>query len=534
MNALRRAWHADRWLTLAFVVLAIATCTPIWIGRYLPLLDLPNHLANIAVWHSYDDPRFDFAHYYTLYKGFLPYWAHYEFCHLLAYVVSVENANKIFLTVYALALPLGTLAFARRFERSPYLALFAFPIVWNFNLADGFVSYCGGMAAMVWGLWVVDKHCEKPTLRTALAVLAIGSAQYFFHILSYMFFLVAAGLLVFAQRRPFRIRHLVERGVPVVASCAVGVWAWLYERSPGYASIHKFPQTPRLPGDRNLIFGTVPDNIAGVPQRLMNLLASSRDEWVLVVLAAAWLVIALTAARDREPDPRRPFSARALGPELCFLVAALGLLLLPVSMHKPFYWYMINGRLIPVAAIFFALLVRGPVRGWRRALFVPVVAASLFYAVDLSRMVVVFNRHVDGFDALVDEIPLHKATLTLSLPPLGDPEVNVHAFNQWGSYVQIRRGGFNFYNFNYGFPLRYIRWRRSPPWNHVEMFNFEFMGQDWDYFLTHNEGIEFSIFQKWANAGQVRLVDARGSWKLWQRVGPPAIDPPITDVPVNQ
>lgn len=521
---IRRAWQEDRARVLVFAALAVATVLPLWVGRYLPLLDGPNHLSAIAIWHFEHDPRFDFDHSYYLNKAPLPYWVHYYACHLLAYLVPVEVANKIFLTGYALALPLGAAALARRFGRSPWLALFAFPLVWNFNLAEGFISYCAGLAACVWGLCLVDRHCERPSVTSTLAVLGFGSLMYFFHLLPYMFFLVAAGLLVLAQDEPLRIRRLVERGAPVVGSCAIGMWAYVHERSLGFRSIS---------GERNFIFDPLGEVIAHVPGRLLNFLSSGRDEWVVAVLACSWIVLVLAGARGRDVDPRRPFGLYDLRAELCFALAVACVLFLPRSMHRPFNWYMINLRFVPVAALFGALLVRGDFAGRRRWLFAPVAAAGLFYAIDVARMIVVFNRHVDGFDELVAKIPLHRATITLAFQPRSDPEVNVDCFNQWPSYTQIRRGGYNFYNFNYGFPLRYKRSRPAPLWNHPEMFNFETMGRAWDYFLTHNEGVRTSLFPALATEGKVVLVYESGPWKLWQRIGEPAPEPPVTDVPLN-
>ena len=51
----------------------------------------------------------------------------------------------------------GAVALGRRFGRSPYVALFAFPIAWNFNLAEGFLAFSGGSAALLWGLVLVDR-----------------------------------------------------------------------------------------------------------------------------------------------------------------------------------------------------------------------------------------------------------------------------------------------------------------------------------------------------------------------------------------
>jgi hypothetical protein len=59
------------------------------------------------------------------------------------------------------------------------------------------------------------------------------------------------------------------------------------------------------------------------------------------------------------------------------------------------------------------------------------------------------------------------------------------------------------------------------------------MGSWWDYFLTHNEGVQTELFPKLAAEGKVVLVGEQGAWKLWQRVGDPAPEPPVSDVPLN-
>src|SRR5260370_24254439 len=178
---------------------------------------------------------------------------------------------------------------------------------------------------------------------------------------------------------------------------------------------------------------------------------------------------------------------------------------------------MINGRVVVAAALLGALLVRGPVLAWRRWLFLPVVLAGIFYGWDLARTVIRFNRHVRGFDELVETIPFHRRVLTLVFPPLNDPHVNVNCFNQWASYVQIRRGGYNFYNFDEGFPLRYRQYLPAPPWSNADKFDYEQHGSAWDYFLTHNEN-GLKLLTGPPAKGQVRLVGERGPWRLWQNL----------------
>lgn len=510
MSARASVWR-DRPFLVAFVALTIACALPIWAVEYPPLLDLPNHLAAVAVWHYHDDPRWDFARWYDLNLVPLPYWAHYYTVHLLTYLTrSVEVANKIFLTAYVAALPLGALAFARRFGRSHWLALFAFPLVWNFNLADGFIAYCAGFAAVPLALVLVDEHCEAPTLPRALAVFAVGSLVYFFHLLAYVLFLVCAGLIVLVHSRPLSPRHLLVRGLPVLSCAGIGAWALRHANNMNFH---------RVTGvGRDLIYDPVSGRLGQIPDRLLNLVPGSVDELVLIVVAAAWLALAVTAARARSVEDPRARGLHGWGVESCLLAALALYLATPRSMQRPFYWHMINGRFVVAIALFGALTIRGAIAGWRRWLMLPVVAATLVYVIVLLGAFREFNRHAAGFDEVVARIPRGKQVLTMILHPMGDSAVNVSAFNQFPSYVQIHHGGYNFYNFAEGFPLRYRAQLPAPPWSHTDQFTWESHSWGWDYFLTFREGVLYTPMKQPLAEGKVRLVIERGPWKLYERV----------------
>lgn len=500
----------DRWLVAAFALSALVTVLPIWVAEYLPLLDLPNHLAAVAVWHYHDDPKWDFARFYDLNLVPLPYWAHYYTVHLLTYVTrSVEVANKIFLTGYAVALPAGVWALARRFGRSPWLALFAFPLVWNFNLGDGFIAYCAGFAAVPLALVLVDRHATAPSWRRALAVAVVGSLTYFFHLLAYVLFLVCAGLVVLAQRRAWSPRLLAVRALPVWSCAGIGAWAL------HHADRMRFHRVTGV--GRDLIYDPLGERLAQIPDRLINLLPGHVDELVLIVAVVCWMALAVSAARGVDDDERAQ-SPHVWGPELCFVAALALYLLCPRSMQRPFYWHMINGRFVVAIALFASLTVRGAIVGRRRWLMAPVVVATAIYAFALCGAFREFNRHAAGFDELVAQVPRDKQVLTMILRPMGDPTVNVSAFNQFPSYVQIHHGGYNFYNFAEGFPLQYRMRLPAPPWSHTDQFDWDAQSGPYDYFLTFREGWEYSPMKRPLADGKVRLVGKSGEWRLYLKI----------------
>ena len=268
---------------------------------------------------------------------------------------------------------------------------------------------------------------------------------------------------------------------------------------------------------RLLIYDPVVERLAQVPDRLINFLPGRVDEIVVIAAVACWLALAITAARIPSDEPG---GAHVWGPELCFVGALALYLLSPRSMQRPFYWHMINGRFVVAIALFAALTLRGPIAGWRRLLLVPVVVATLAYDVALCGAFREFNRHAAGFDEIVAEIPRDKQVLTLILRPMGDPTVNISAFNQWPSYVQLRHGGYNFYNFAEGFPLVYRTKLPAPAWSHAETFDWTRHSAPYDYFLLFREGWEYSPMKQPLADGKVRLVDERGPWRLYQKIAP--------------
>jgi CheY-like chemotaxis protein len=57
---------------LAFAA-AVLLVLPLWIVKYPPLLDYPNHLARVFILTHINDPNYQFSQYYTVTFGPYPY-----------------------------------------------------------------------------------------------------------------------------------------------------------------------------------------------------------------------------------------------------------------------------------------------------------------------------------------------------------------------------------------------------------------------------------------------------------------------------
>ena len=121
-------------------------------------------------------------------------------------------------------------------------------------------------------------------------------------------------------------------------------------------------------------------------------------------------------------------------------------------------------------------------------------------------------------------VPRAKQVLPLMLKQ-GDPEVTVNCFNQWGSWVQLRQGGYMLFNFVGDFPIRYKKKLPAPPWDHPEQFDFALHGEAWDYYLVHRPS-DVDPFAR--HHDRVRLAKQSGEWEIWEKLPPPPPSAPTS------
>jgi hypothetical protein len=214
-------------IVAAFSLLAIL---PIWIVRYPPLIDYPNHLARAFVLHHLNDPHYDFGQFYA------PDWRPNPYCFadFLAQVfqqfTNIYATGRLLLTLCILGLPLSVAFFLSRANPgSEYLALWAFAVAYNPNFLMGFMSFelSVGLCFVVVGVWLDYMHTSQEKYWVLTIVLA--TVLYLTHLGG---FTVAGLALIVYTALAFGIgRRLVKAAVVF----APGVSLFLCERNHGWA-----------------------------------------------------------------------------------------------------------------------------------------------------------------------------------------------------------------------------------------------------------------------------------------------------------
>lgn len=499
-----------RLLLLVYAALSVAALVPIWCVRYQPLPDLAVNLAAGSILHHHADPRFDFARYYDLALGLTPYWGYYAPLHLFTFLVDIETANRIILSLYAVGLPVGTALLARRFGRSPWLGLFAFPIVWNFNFSIGFISFCLGLAALPFTLVLFDRLCERPTIGRALAASLGGATIYFLHLLPWGAYLGGAGLigLLHHGRSPARIA--ARLGVWLV-SLATGVYVTLYG-----SGLHMGSRAASFAGRY------IPkwQSLGEMYEWTWNGCAGREDEILALVLLAGWVLLKLTEPRRFTRPHGLLHDLRA---EACFAVGFIAYLVLPRSVIQPDYWWGVNIRFACIAFLFAGLCVEGAIDGWRRLALVPVALAALGFSVDTTVHWVRAARFAAGYDDVARVPEPGSRVLFILASPWHDPSIERYNYvHVYYDIYQAQHGGYMPWNFDVGFPLKYKARYPAPVWRGMQ-FIWDAHAPYYDYvFVFQADGR--AVFRE--HFPEVKEVAASGKWKLYRLPGPRVDEPP--------
>jgi hypothetical protein len=255
------------------------------------------------------------------------------------------------------------------------------------------------------------------------------------------------------------------------------------------------------------------ETLASLPDNLLCGWQNATVPLIMLVLGALWLTLLLSA---REDDPR-PSTGFAFRLELVLGLAVAASLFLPMHLMKPVDLWLIGWRFPSLVALIGALLPRGPIKGRRALLLVPVGVAAAIYPLLLSGHWARFSARTRPFVRVAQSIPRGASTLTLMLGDKTDPDVDARAvpWQEFHSYVQLLAGGFNPWSLQTGFPIvrRPEAALPAPKWDKPQTFNFHRHGEKYDYILTQREFWDYGAFESGA---AVKLVVHDGDWRLYR------------------
>lgn len=405
--------------SIAFTVCAVAATIPLLVTGILPMADLPEHMAQIAIWKHFGDDCHRFSEIYEL-RWATPYLLGSAITATLATFLTVTVATKVTVWLSIVLLPLALRALLRRTLADPWLSLLGFPLAYGYSFYWGFLNFLLAIVIGVFALAVLLDRRPRPVAIALLSLLLIGA-----HAIVLLFCAVVAVLVAVVRRAPRMLLPLIPaasllvlfavrlRGGEPLAQNGV-TWRW---------------SAARLLDLPSLLFAN-----AWEPAGL---------------LLVAMMVVAVVATRPR--------ITRDLARWSVFGTAAVLFFLGPQGAFGTAYLY-------PRFALFLAIgtfLLFDRVEGESRRMLLVSRAIVLLLVLGWSSVLSLrfqrFGLEAEEFESLVTSIPVGRRVAQFNVMPFSD-HVPGPVFWHFGALYQVRRGGVAAWSFARHYPTA-IRFR---------------------------------------------------------------------------
>lgn len=450
---------------LGFALLCVVAVTPLWSTDWLPLQDLPQHLAAIRVLHDYSDPSLGFQSFFELTPLKTQYIGFYTLASILAYVMPVEAATRLLLTLAVAALPYAMRRLLWALDKPQALALLALPMTYNANLGLGFLNFVAALPLMVLGLAVAVEQRAAPTRRGAAAFGLVAFGCFLMHVLPFGVLCIGAGLMALQRDARATARGLLPLAAPVAL---MALWSAVSQAGGATTSIVREAANHLLGRPTAPVASFVPwgNALRQLPDWLLDVVHAPTEDTVaalcfaLLLAALVWPTAAPTAGEGDGPPaapPVWPQAALALT-----MMACWGLYL---ALPQGYDWvWPIAPRFALIGLLLLVPLVRVP-RGPAVWVVCALCAALVFAQASVMRASFgAFQREeVADFEQAAEAIPQGARVAGLVFDR-GSRHIRFVPFIHSVAHVQAQRGGAVMFTFA-DFPQSPFRFREDmrPP-----------------------------------------------------------------------
>lgn len=469
--------------------------------RWLPIQDLPEHLATIRVVHDVHTGAAA-SSVFSVDLRHTQYVILYVLGDLLSYVMSTKSAGLVLVTAWLLGMVAAMYALLSALDRDPRLSILLVPLLPNTQLLVGLLQFLMGIPFMLFG-WALALRFRRTGRPRELVALGVVSLLIFYsHIVALGLFVI--GLAIIAPRR--RLFRYALALVPAGLLCV----HWAFFTTSGNFVINAVTN-----GAENKDLWPFYQSFHRFYDISLDTYRDSADEKIFVQTAIIAIVLSLLAARRRHA-PATVSTLRWL------LIPAICLFLFFRSEGTNGFLGHIRDR-FAIVAIFTVLPVLRMPKGWLgHAGTAAMVVTAAMSAETMNWHFAHFEKYeVGAFGEALDHIPANKRIAGLIFKT-ESKDFYQNPFLHYPAYYLVERGGTVNFSFA-GYPhwvYKYLPHKdplgASPPvflweWEPDRVAIREELAASYEYVLTRGPGFDppDDVFYK--------IWEGTGGWRVWKR-----------------
>lgn len=166
-----------------FAIAVFLAAASLWITPYLPMVDLPQHTAQVVSLQELWAGTPMFRDTFTL-QWFQPYTLTYLMLYTLALVMPVTLASKVFVTVMIVAIPLLTGRLLKELGAHVGLRWLAIPCGFGVAFHWGFLPFMGAVPMGLLLILLTIRFGREPTPARGIGIAAATFLLFFFHVIA--------------------------------------------------------------------------------------------------------------------------------------------------------------------------------------------------------------------------------------------------------------------------------------------------------------------------------------------------------------
>jgi hypothetical protein len=476
-----------------FVTASLLSIAPLWFGQNLPMIDMPQHAAQIVALREIWAGNEAFTELFNV-NWFTPYLLGYMLLYAGSLVMPVAVASQLIVSLSLIAIPLLTgtlLRTAGADERWKWLAIpgaFSFAFYWGF--LSFLVAVPFGLLFLIQGI----RFADAPTVRRGVAVAVASLALFFCHIIVLGFAsMTVLAYIVGAHYRDWKA--LALRALPYTAPIPV-IALWMIVTYNNEARVSSDP----------VVFGPFIPRIFALLEQPAGRDAFAPLICLLVTGSIMLLPWLMGSTFSRRPQRWLPF--------------LLGLAVFMTAPHyvlsTAYFYQRLGVFLVPL----WLLLWDPPAAEVRRPDWLAMPVVLLWMFLNIGRFAA-FARETEAFDRILAQMEPGRRVASLVVDK-GSPLFALPVYMHFPAWYQAKKHGivdFNFAEF-YSQMARYKpdaapRISETATW-YPQLFEWQANGgASYDYFLIKaNADVSEHIFKDKRDA--VQLVGRVDWWWLYR------------------
>ncbi len=223
---------------LLFAAGLALSVVPLWIPEFLPLVDVPQHAAQVASLHELWSSNALFTD-ALMVNWFTPYIGGYLVAYAVSLIFPVVTSIKIVASAAAIGLPIVTGLLLREVGADERLKWLAIPGSYSFALYWGFLVYVVAVPIALLLIWLTVRFEKNPTLGRALGIAGFSVLLFYFHVIALGFGALISLTYILARNFGSPLR-LLKCSVPYTAPLPL-IALWLTRTLESEPSVEGSP-----------------------------------------------------------------------------------------------------------------------------------------------------------------------------------------------------------------------------------------------------------------------------------------------------